>query len=126
MITDSSIVTIRCNDGDVEAKIYLLTAVSNGFKSMFENDFFEKKTNSVVANDIHFEKMQFIMQYYEYGTVHGYQKVNKEGFDHIVQKYDLFGIKDDIAEKLIAEYKQGENLKLIFQFPTVQSPKLER
>ena len=80
---------------------------------IFENDFIEKRTNLVVANDIHFETMQFIMQYYEYGTVHGYQKVNKEGFDYIVEKYDLFGIKDDIAEKLIAEYKQGENLKLL-------------
>ena len=111
--TDSSKVTIRCNDGDVEAKKSLLTAVSNGFKWMFENDFIENKTNLVVANDIHFETMQFIMQYYKYGTIHGYQKVDKERFDYIVEKYDLFGIKDDIAEKLIAEYKQGENSKLL-------------
>ncbi|XP_065582395.1 uncharacterized protein LOC136041625 [Artemia franciscana] len=112
-ITDSSIVTIRCNDGDVKVKKSLLTTVSNVFKCMFENDFIEKRTNVVVANDIHFETMQFIIQYYENGTVHGYKKVNKEGFDYIVEKYDLFGIKDDIAEKLLGEYRQGENLKLL-------------
>ncbi|XP_065583230.1 uncharacterized protein LOC136042223 isoform X1 [Artemia franciscana] len=112
-ITDSSIVTIRCNDGDVKVKKSLLTTVSNVFKCMFENDFIEKRTNVVVANDIHFETMQFIIQYYENGTVHGYKKANKEGFDYNVEKYDLFGIKDDIAEKLLGEYRQGENLKLL-------------
>ena len=111
--TDSSTVTIRCNDGDIEAKKSLLTTVSDVFKCMFENDFIESKTNLVVANDIHFETMQFIIQYYENGTVHGYEKVNKEGFDYIIEKYDLFGIKDDIAEKLLGEYRQGENLKLL-------------
>ncbi|XP_065581377.1 uncharacterized protein LOC136040891 isoform X3 [Artemia franciscana] len=111
--TDSSIVTIRCNDGDVKVKKSLLTTVSNVFKCMFENDFIEKRTNIVVVNDIHFETMQFIMQYYEHGTVHGYEKVTKEGFDYIIEKYDLFGIKDDIAEKLIGEYRQGKNLKLL-------------
>ncbi|XP_065583229.1 uncharacterized protein LOC136042222 [Artemia franciscana] len=112
-ITDSSIVTIQCNDGDVKVKKSLLTTVSNVFKYMFEKDFIEKRTNVVVANDIHFETMQFIIQYYENGTIHGYEKVNKEGFDYIVEKYDLFGIKDDIAEKLLGEYRQGENLKLL-------------
>ena len=93
--TDSSKVTIRCNDGDVEAKKSLLTAVSNGFKWIFENDFIGNETNLVVANDIFFETMQFIIQYYENGTVRGYKKVDKEGFDYIVEKYDLFGIKDE-------------------------------
>ena len=111
--TDSSIVTIRCNDGDVKVKKSLLTTVSNVFKYMFEKDFTESRTNLVVANDIHFETMQFIMQYYENGTVHGYKKVNKEGFDYIVEKYDLLGIKDDIAETLLVKYIQGENLKLL-------------
>ena len=127
--TDSSTVTIRCNDGDVEAKKSLLTTVSDVFKCMFENDFerlykddfIESKTNSVVANDIHFETMEFIIQYYVNGTVHGYEKVNKEGFDYIVDKYEFFGIKDDIADKLIGEYRQSKNLKLLEAYFSISS-----
>ena len=78
---DNTLVTIQCNGGDVTAKRSLLITISDVFKCMFENDCIEKKTNTVMAYDVHFATMEFIIQCYICGTVLSFQEVDKDAFE---------------------------------------------
>ncbi|XP_065559184.1 uncharacterized protein LOC136026486 isoform X2 [Artemia franciscana] len=86
---ESPMITIQCDGGDVEVKKSLLTAVSDVFKAMLEADMLEKRTNVVVANDVHFGTMKTIMDSYKEGTVSGFETRNRDAFVYIVEKYNF-------------------------------------
>jgi len=111
--SDNTIVTIRCNGGDVTAKKSLLTTVSNVFKRMFENDFLEKETNTVMADDVHFMTMEFIIQCYTGETVLCFQEVDKDAFEYIVEKYNFLGIQEEAAEKVIHIYRETGDIEAL-------------
>ncbi|XP_065582117.1 uncharacterized protein LOC136041391 [Artemia franciscana] len=113
-ITDDTIVTIQCNGGDVRAKKILLTTVSDVFRCMFQHDFLEKKTNTVMADDVHFPTMEFIIQCYTRGTVALVDnQVDKEDFEYIVEKYNFIGIRDEVAEMMIHIYRKTGNIEAL-------------
>ncbi|XP_065565204.1 uncharacterized protein LOC136030273 [Artemia franciscana] len=125
--SDSTIVTIRCDGGDVTAKKSLLTTVSDVFKRMFENDFLEKETNTVMANDVPFMTMEFIIQCYTGGTVLCFQEVDKDAFEYIVEKYNFLGIQEEAAEKVIHIYRETgdiEALRNVFSIYKSQKSKM--
>ena len=93
---ESPMITIQCDGGDVEVKKSLLTTVSDVFKVMLEADMLEKRTNVVVANDVHFETMKTIMDYYKEGTVSGLETTNRDAFTYILEKYNFLGIKEKL------------------------------
>ena len=110
---ESPMITIKCDGGDVEVKKSLLTAVSYVFKVMLEADMLEKRTNVVVANDLHFETMKTIMDYYTKGTVSGFETTNRDAFTCIVEKYNFLGIKKKIAKYLFQSYFIKQDLKIL-------------
>ncbi|XP_065583696.1 uncharacterized protein LOC136042661 isoform X2 [Artemia franciscana] len=83
---ESPMITIQCDGGDVEVKKSLLTTVSDVFKVMLEADMLEKRTNVVLANDVHFETMKTIMDYYKEGTVSGLETMNRDACTYILEK----------------------------------------
>ncbi|XP_065567375.1 uncharacterized protein LOC136031649 isoform X2 [Artemia franciscana] len=111
--SDNTIVTIRCNGGDVMVKKSLLTTVSDVFKCMFENDFLEKETNTVMADDVHFMTMEFIIQCYTGEEVLCFQEVDKDAFEYIVEKYNFLGIREEAAEKVIHIYRETGDIEAL-------------
>ena len=106
-------ITIQCDGGDVEVKKSLLTAVSDVFKAMLEADMLEKRTNVVVANDVHFGTMKTIMDSYKEGTVSGFETRNRDAFVYIVEKYNFLGINEKIAEYLFESYFTKRDLTIL-------------
>jgi hypothetical protein len=112
-INDNTLVTIQCNGGDVTANKSLLTTMSDVFKSMFENDFLDN-ANTVIADDVHFETMQFIITCYTFETcVLCFQKVDNEAFEYIAAKYNFIGIREVAAEKTIHIYRETGNIEAL-------------
>ena len=112
--SDSTLVTIKCNGGDVTAKKSLLTTVSDVFKYMLENNFLEKKKNTVMADDVDFPTMKFIIQCYTSETcVTCLQQMDNYAFEYIVEKYKLLGIREEAAEKLIDIYRETGNIQFL-------------
>ena len=74
------------SSGDIVVEKNILTTVSDVFQCMLEIEFVEKTTNVVLANDIHFRTVEFVIQYYEDETVSGFQAIEKEVFDYIFEK----------------------------------------
>ncbi|XP_065583697.1 uncharacterized protein LOC136042662 [Artemia franciscana] len=110
---ESPMITIQCDGGDVEVKKSLLTAVSDVFKAMLEADMLEKQTNVILANDVHFETMKIIMDYYKEGIVSGFETTNRDAFTYIVEKYNFLEIKEEIAEYLFQSYFIKQDLTIL-------------
>ncbi|XP_065580869.1 uncharacterized protein LOC136040569 [Artemia franciscana] len=110
---ESPIITIQCDGGDVVAKKSLLTAVSDVFKAMLESDMLEKRTNLIQANDVNFQTMKIIIDFYKEGTVSGFETLNRDAFTYIVEKYNLLSIKEEIAEYLLQSYFMKQDVKFL-------------
>jgi hypothetical protein len=110
---ESPVITIQCDGGDVEAKKSLLVAVSDVFKAMLESDMIEKRTNIVLANDVNFETIKTIIDFYKEGTVSGFETMNRDTFTYIVEKYNFLGIKEEIAEYLLQKYIMTQDIKFL-------------
>jgi hypothetical protein len=106
-------ITIQCDGGDVEAKKSLLVAVSDVFNAMLKSDMLEKRTNHVLANDVNFETMKTVMDYYKEGTISGFEAMNRDAFTYIVEKYNFLGIKEEIAEYLLENYLIKQDVKIL-------------
>ena len=98
---ESPMITIQCDAGDVEVKKSLLTAVSDVFKAMLESDMLEKRTNLIQANDVNFETMKIIIDFYKEGIVSGFKIMKRDAFTYIVETYNFLSIKEEIAEYLL-------------------------
>ncbi|KAK2713937.1 uncharacterized protein LOC136040570 [Artemia franciscana] len=110
---ESPMITIQCDGGDVEVKKSLLTAVSDVFKAMLESDMLEKRTNLIQANDVNFQTMKIIIDFYKEGTVSGFERLNRDTFTYIVEKYNFLGIKEEVAEYLLQRYFMQPDVKLL-------------
>ncbi|XP_065581704.1 uncharacterized protein LOC136041079 [Artemia franciscana] len=110
---ESPMITIQCDGGDVEVKKSLLTAVSDVFKAMLESDMLEKRTNLIQANDVNFETMKIIIDFYKEGIVSGFETMKRDAFTYIVEKYNFLGIKEEVAEYLLQRYFMKPDVKLL-------------
>jgi hypothetical protein len=116
----SPVITIQCDNGDIEVQKSLLTAVSDVFKAMLETDMLEKRTNLVLAHDLNFETMKSIMDYYKEGFKTGFwnkasffETTNRDAFTYIVEKYNFLAIKEEIAQYLLQSYRVKQDLTIL-------------
>ncbi|KAK2715268.1 uncharacterized protein LOC136043820 [Artemia franciscana] len=110
---ENPMITIQCEGGNIEAQKSLLVAVSDVFKAMLESDMLEKRTNLVLADDVNFETMKVIMDYYKEGSVSGFITMNRHIFTYIVEKYNFLCIKERIAEHLLQSYFINQDLRIL-------------
>ena len=112
-MAESPMITIQCDGGDIEVKKSLLTAVSDVFKAMLESDMLEKRTNLIQANDVNFETMKIIIDFYKEGIVSGFETMKRDAFTYIVEKYNFLSIKEEVAEYLLQRYFMKPDVKLL-------------
>jgi hypothetical protein len=114
---ESPMVTIQCNGDIVEARKNLLSAVSDVFKVMLRSDMIEKRTNVVTADDVYFETMKFIIDYYNIGNIGDFKNsletLDKEQFTYIVDKYSFLAIKEDFTEIIFQEYLKTNDIEIL-------------
>jgi hypothetical protein len=108
--SESPVIIIKCFGGQVEAKKILLSAISDVFQVMLESDMLEKHTHCVQADDVDFETMNIIMEFYKEGTVPDYKTLDREHFTYIVEKYNFLGIKEEIAENVLQDFYKWKNM----------------
>ncbi|XP_065558670.1 uncharacterized protein LOC136026241 [Artemia franciscana] len=110
---DSPVMTIRCNGGYVEAKKIHLAAISEVFKKMLDSKKLGKETNLIEADDVDFDTMKSIMDFYKEGNVSNYEGLNRDKFSYIIEKYKFIGIKEEIAENVLDKYFEKQDIEIL-------------
>ncbi|XP_065573443.1 uncharacterized protein LOC136035528 isoform X1 [Artemia franciscana] len=126
-LEDSPMITIQCNGGNIDVKKVILTAISDVFKTMFGSDMAEKRTNLVSAEDVDFETMETIFDYYANRNGADFNKIKANDFGYIVQKYNFIGIKEIVAKALLDKYRENKDISVlenIFTTYDCQAPKM--
>jgi len=108
---ESSVMIIRCNGGYVEAKKIHLAAMSEVFRKMMRK--LGKHSNFIRANDVDFNTMKMIMDFYKEGKVSNFEALDKEQFSFIVKKYNFIGIKEEIAEHVLEIFFKKQDVEIL-------------